>query len=121
MQAADATQRAESLLEQPGAVFRDHAADSQMLDARHAYPDLALLQADGGWVALNVVLTPPDPKRLKAAIGRLNHERLMRAQLYLAEQDQQIEEAIKAAARDLGVGDRVHVQLLASGGVKGAD
>jgi DNA-binding MarR family transcriptional regulator len=120
MQAADATQRTQSLLTEPGAVFSDRSATGPAPHARLAYPDLALLLPDGGWTAYTIVLSPPEPQRLRNMVDRLNHEPLMRAQLYLVEQDRQIDEAIKATAHELGVGDRVHLQLLATDGIAGA-
>jgi hypothetical protein len=120
MQAADATLRSESLLDTPGAKFSSSPVGGTATDARHAYPDLGLVQAAGGWVTLDVVLSLPNPGHLRTMLGRYRHDRLMLAQLYLTEQDQQIEDAITAAAEDLGVSDRVHVQRLAHNGIAGA-
>jgi hypothetical protein len=53
-------------------------------------------------------------------LGRHRHDRLMLAQLYLVEQDQQIDDAITAAAQNLGFSGRVHVQRLAPDGIAGA-
>jgi hypothetical protein len=119
MQAADATLRSQSLLQQPGAVFNDKSETNLGLGARQAYADLGLVQADGGWVPLDVLLTPPEPERLRTMVGRLTRDRLMRAQLYLVERDGQIDEAIKATAETLGVLDQVHVQFLGRDGVAG--
>lgn len=120
MQAADITLRSESLLEHPGAAFSDQPATGPRLDARHAYPDLGLVQADGGWVAIEVVLTRPDPDRLKTMVSRISRDRLIRSQLYLVGQDGQIDEAIKTTAKQLGISDHVHVRLLARDRIAGA-
>jgi hypothetical protein len=119
MHAADATLRSESLLDTPGASFEDQPATEAQLDARHAYPDLGLVQATGGWATLDVVLSPPQPTRLRTMLGRYHRDRLMLAQLFLVESDGEIDTAIRAAADQLGLTDRVHIQYLAQDGVAG--
>jgi hypothetical protein len=120
MQAADATLRSESLLDTPGATFRDQPAAEAELDARHAYPDLALVQANGGWATLDVVLTLPTPARLRATLGRIQRDPLMLAQLFMVEQDEPIKETIRATADALGVANKVRVTVLARDGIAGA-
>lgn len=71
-------------------------------------------------MTLDVVLSLPNPDRLRTMLGRHRHDRLMLAQLYLVEQDQQIDDAITAAAQNLGFSGRVHVQRLAPDGIAGA-
>ena len=119
MQAADTTLRSEGLLNTTGATFID-PANRSAVDARLAYPDLALVQATGGWATLDVLLSLPEPERINRMISRLKHDRLMLAQLYLVEDDEQIDTAIRGAAQDLGLTDRVHVQELAQDGIAGA-
>jgi hypothetical protein len=119
MQCADSSQRSQLLLETPGAAFSDQAAEPST-DARVAYPDLALVQTSGGWVSLNVVLTAPEPGRLRTMIGRLSRDPAMRAQLYLVANGGHVAHAINTTAADLGVASRVHVQLLAKDGIAGA-
>lgn len=119
MQAADATHRTQTLLEQPHAVFAEQPSTGAP-DPRHAYPDLGLVQADHGWVPLTVVLTPPRPEWLRTMVSRLNRDPLMRGHLYLVEQDAKIEKTIKTIAAELGVADRVHVQRLAQDAIAGA-
>jgi hypothetical protein len=119
MQAADATLRSESLLDTPGARFSTQPATDGKSDPRNTYPDLALLQASGGWVTLDVVLSLPKPGPLRTMLGRHRHDPLMLAQLYLTEQDQGIDDAITATAAELGLADKVHVQRLAHDRIAG--
>lgn len=119
MQAADSTLRTESLLDTQGARFKDQPTPGQDLDPRYAYPDLALVQAAGGWATVDVLLTPPGSDWLRTMLGRCHRDQLIRAQLFLVEQNDGIEEDINTAAERLGLRDRVHVQILATDGIAG--
>jgi hypothetical protein len=123
MQAADTTGRSETLLNTAGARFKDEPPNGVQQDARHTYPDLALVEADegGGWVPLNIVLTIPDPGQLRTTLARGRDDTLIRAQLFLTEDDSgATRNLIETTAADLGLGDRVHVQRLARDGIAGA-
>jgi hypothetical protein len=119
MQAADTTLRSESLLDTPGATFGGVQDDDVTTDARHAYPDLGLVQATGGWATLDLVLTRPAPHRINAMISRLNHHPQILAELYFVEQHTGIDQAIKHAAEQNRISDKVHVQFLATDGIAG--
>jgi len=120
MQAADATLRSESLLDTPGATFKDNAVAGTQCDARQAYPDLALVQAEGGgWATLHVILTSPDRAQLRATLNRADP--LIRAQLFLLQDDSgESRKLIEAVANELDIAHRVHVQQLAHDGIEGA-
>lgn len=119
MQAADTTSRSEVLLHTPGATFKHQAAPGGQRDPRDAYPDLGMVKATGGWVSLDIVLTPPDPGRLRTTLARRRQDPRMLAQLFLVEPDQRIDTLIKTTAEQIGVGDRVHVRFLAPDGIEG--
>lgn len=122
MHAADTTGRSAKLLDTPAATFKDEPVPGAWLDARRAYPDLGLLPADGGggWATVLIILQAPDPHRLQTLLRRSHRDRLLRAQFFLVEQDQEIDILINTAAAELGLTDYVHVQRLAPGGLAGA-
>ncbi|MGH2843343.1 MAG: hypothetical protein ACRDKL_07120 [Solirubrobacteraceae bacterium] len=119
MQAADKTLRSESLIDTPGATFGDQPDPGSQPDPRHAYPDIALVQATGGWVSLDLVLTLPAPERLSAMVSRLHRHPGILAELYLVESTAGISEAVKAAAEQHAIAGRVHIQVLAEDGIAG--
>jgi hypothetical protein len=120
MQAADAASRSGALLGTRGATFGDIPAGGATVDARRAYPDLALLQPTGGWASMDVILTLPEPKWTNSMVTRLHRHPQIVAELYLVEQRAGIDQAIKAAAVQHGIADQVHVQFLAEDGIASA-
>jgi hypothetical protein len=118
MHAADASSRTGSLLEGPGARFRNEPPEGEA-DAGLGYPDLGLLGLTGGWASADLMLAVGDPERLRTLIGRGNHDSLVVERLFLVDHKQS-GELIQATAAELGLADRVRIQLIEPAGIASA-
>lgn len=85
---------------------------------RH-YPDLMLVTAAGQRIAIELELTGKSARRMTRIMTAYASEARVEHVLYLAA-DRGIAGRVSEAARRAGIGPRVHVQLLAPGGIAGA-
>jgi hypothetical protein len=112
MQAADATARTARLLNRAGAAFGARPSDQPRPGVDLVYRDLALVGASGGWQSVDVVLSPPDPKRLRTMIGHPHRDETLSRQLFMVSGAPRIRELIEGIAGELGLAERVSVQSL---------
>ena len=84
---------------------------------QHHYPDLLLEMATGHRVAVELELTGKSARRMGRIM--LASDARVDQVLYLAA-NQRIAQRVTDSARRAGIGDRVHVQLLAPDGIEGA-
>jgi hypothetical protein len=112
MQAADATSRTGSLLDLAGAKFGNQSPQGET-DAGSGYPDLGLLTAAGGWVTADLLFAIPEPLSLHSTIGRAHRDSLIVEQWCFVE-NLHSRKLIEDTAAELGLSDRVRVQLIES-------
>ncbi len=86
---------------------------------QHHYPDLMLEMASGHRVAVELELTSKSVRRMSRIMLAYASDARIDDVLYLAA-NRRIAGRVTESARRAGIGDRVHVQLLAPDGIEGA-
>lgn len=86
----------------------------------HHYPDLMLELASGHRVAVELELTAKSSRRMGRIMTAYASDARVDHVLYLVE-TRSIANRVLAAAEHAGIPERVHVQLLASDGIEGAE
>jgi hypothetical protein len=86
---------------------------------QHHYPDLMLEMASGHRVAVELELTSKSAGRMARIMRAYASDARIDHVLYLAA-NPRIVQRVTESARRAGIGDRVHVQLLAPDGIAGA-
>jgi hypothetical protein len=112
MQAADADTRTATLPGRAGAMFRDETFEARGANPAPAYRDLALVQATGSWQSVDVVLSPPDPERLRRMISHPHRDQTLTQQLFVVNGDLHVRELIESIAGEVGLADSVVIEPL---------
>jgi len=86
---------------------------------QHHYPDLLLELASGHRAAVELELTSKSVRRMSRIMLAYASDARIDQVLYLVG-NQRIAQRVTESARRAGIGDRVHVQLLAPDGIEGA-
>jgi hypothetical protein len=107
MQAADATARTAALLNTAGAEFGYRPSQGPQPGVDLVYRDLALVGPSGGWQSVDVMLSPPDAKRLRTMIAQAHRDQTLSQQLFMVNGAPRIRELIEGIAGELGLAERI--------------